>query len=223
MALRLCTLNHASKCLIVSLQPLQTFFSKDFSTNSILNIKRKHISKWKNAWPDQVYFEGDVQERCFDKILDTGLKSKERRRRMFRLLLDRLIDKERVVVTCAKGRALSRLAELLIDTAKRGDEPAVYCMIHRKELIPHVFDELLPRYMNQDRNYTKLYRLHSESLPFRRAARLINREAGNSVVEFIGNDLPPLLPTRDQLETLTLNRMIRKKEDMDQITDGTDL
>lgn len=38
--------------------PLQVVFVREFSTTDELMIKRRHISKWKNKFPDQVYFEG---------------------------------------------------------------------------------------------------------------------------------------------------------------------
>lgn len=203
--------------------PLQVVFVREFSTTDELMIKRRHISKWKNKFPDQVYFEGDLKERCFDAVLDTRMKSKLRRRRTFKGLLDTLVEKERVVVTFGKGKALSRLAELLIDTAKRKDEPGVYTMLQRKELVPRVFEDLLPRYHDQAERYTKVYRLHSESLPFYRSGRLMHRQEGNAVVEFLGNQLPPLLPSEEELKDLTEKHMNKKKMKKDQIQEGTSL
>ena len=63
---------------------LQLIACRNFSTTENLSIKRKWISKWKNAFPTQVYTEVDLPERCFDKIIDYGPKSKVRRRRMFK-------------------------------------------------------------------------------------------------------------------------------------------
>ena len=31
---------------------------RNFTTTNITEIKRKEISKWKNQWPTEVYFEG---------------------------------------------------------------------------------------------------------------------------------------------------------------------
>ena len=54
-----------------------------------------------------------LESACFDKILDVEIKSKERRRRLFKALLDRLVTQERVVVSYVRGKGLARLAELV--------------------------------------------------------------------------------------------------------------
>lgn len=54
-----------------------------------------------------------LEESCFDKVVDVKIKSKERRRRLFKLLLDNLVNQERVVVSYKRGIGLARIAELV--------------------------------------------------------------------------------------------------------------
>lgn len=199
--------------LLQKVQPLfsQQIVSRNFSTADNLLNKRKWISKWKNAFPSQVYTEVELMEdRCFDKILGYKEKSKLRRHRIFKQLLDRLVNEERVLLNPEKGKALARLAEHLIDTAKKGDVNGVYNLMHRKELTPKVFEELLPRYLGQEGKYTNLYRLHSESVQHTFKGRNVHKVNGNAVVEFKGNPLPPLLPPQEELERLTLEHLEKK-------------
>merc|ERR1712126_54704 len=201
-------------------------FCRNFSITHNLSVKRKWISKWKNAFPTQVYTDVDLEERCFDKIIQYGGKSKLHRHRMFTLLIEDLITKERLVLTVNKGKSLARLAEHMIDMAKQGDEVGVYTLLNRKELVPRVFEDLLPRYLEQDGKYTNLYRIHSESLPYyvrdkhdyknykkdKKKGNLLHRKSGNSVIEFVGNPLPPLLLPQEELERLTLGYFEKKRQ-----------
>ncbi|XP_065645012.1 uncharacterized protein LOC100199826 isoform X2 [Hydra vulgaris] len=194
---------------------------RQISITNPLSKKRRNISKWKNSFPSTVYTEVDLEERCFDNILDTKTKNRFHRRNMFKLLLDRLITHERVVVTYVRGKGLARLTELLFDFAKNGNEPAVYSLMHRKELVPRVFKDLLPRFENLESGYTQMYHLQSEAIPQVRRGRLLHHIKGNAVVELVGNDLPPLLPTEEELQKLTFEYMMKKKESIDNIRRGT--
>merc|ERR1712025_775321 len=201
--------------------PLQFIIQRDFSTTDHLEIKGRWKSKWKNSFPHGVYTEMDLDERCFDKVIDYKPISKWRRKRLFMKHLDELINFERVVLNVPKGRSLARLAELLIDTAKKGDENGVYCLLNRKELLPKVFDELLPRYLEMENGYTNLYRIHSDSLPAKDKrgwkGNYIVRAQGCSVIEFKGNGLPPLVPSEEELEMKTLEQFREKKNVMERI------
>ena len=54
-----------------------------------------------------------LDESCFDKIVGIEIKSKERRRKLLKALLDRLVNQERVVVSYKRGIGLARLTELV--------------------------------------------------------------------------------------------------------------
>ena len=68
-----------------------------------------------------------------------------------------------------------------------------------------------------------MFHLQSEAVPRIRSGRLLHHEKGNAVVELIGNDLPPLLPTEEELEKLTFDYMMKKKKAIDNIRRGTSL
>lgn len=58
-----------------------------------------------------ILFLVDLEERCFDKVIDVRLKAKLNRRRIFKSLLATLVEKERLVTTVTKGKGVARLAE----------------------------------------------------------------------------------------------------------------
>ena len=64
-------------------------------------------------------------------------------------------------------------------------------------MIPKVFGHLLPRYQNQVNGYTRVYRIPPRK---RDMAKM-------GIVEFVGNDLPPLLPSDDELRKLKLQKL----------------
>lgn len=67
----------------------------------------------------------------------------------------------------------------------------------KKELIPKVFGYLLPRYQNQVNGYTRVYQI-----PPRKSDM-----AKMGIVEFVGNNLPPLLPSDEELRKLKLQKL----------------
>ena len=93
----------------------------------------------------------------------------------------------------------------------------------RKELIPKVFDEFLPRFADQDGNYTTVYRVQSEALPRYHYKNLLYRKDGNLVVELNGNSLPPLMPSKEEMEELTLRYFDNKKNELDDLERGSTL
>ena len=67
----------------------------------------------------------------------------------------------------------------------------------KKELIPKVFGHFLPRYEDKVSGYTKVYKI-----PPRKTDT-----AKMGIVEFIGNELPPLLPSDEELRNLKLKKL----------------
>lgn len=91
----------------------------------------------------------------------------------------------------------------------------------RKELIPKVFDELLPRFAEQDGNYTTVYRVQSEALPRYHFKTLRHRKDGNLVVELNGNSLPPMMPDSAEMEELTKRYFEDQKQQVEAPSKGT--
>lgn len=60
-----------------------------------------------------------------------------------------------------------------------------------------MFGHLLPRYQNQVNGYTRVYQIPPRK---RDMAKM-------GIVEFIGNDLPPLLPSDEELRKLKLQKL----------------
>ena len=67
-------------------------------------------------------------------------------------------------------------------------------VLQKKELLPKVFNVLLPRYQNMEGTYTKVYRLPPRKWD----------GAPMGVCEFIGNRLPPLEKSEEELKQLGL-------------------
>ena len=88
-------------------------------------------------------------------------------------------------------------------------------------MIPKVFDELLPRFAEQDGNYTTVYRVQSEALPRYHFKTLRHRKDGNLVVELNGNSLPPMMPDRAEMEELTKRYFEDQKQQVDAPSQGT--
>ncbi len=73
----------------------------------------------------------------------------------------------------------------------------------QKSLIPKVFDVLAPRYETVTEFYTRVYRLPPRA----------KEKAPMGVVEFIGNNLPPLEPPEEELLQLKRNYLLQKLQD----------
>lgn len=140
--------------------------------------KRKWSSKWKYI-PPRIHpelLDPSVVEpkRCFDAVLEYRHHNKLWRRKFFQRQLSELVQEERVITSIAKGKALARLAEYLIENAKLGDSVVVESLI-QGELVFDSTEEtskvrklrevLLPRYADQSGGYLNVYRLHWTAKP----------------------------------------------------------
>lgn len=67
-----------------------------------------------------------------------------------------------------------------------------------------MFGELLPRYQRTPSGYTKVYRI-----PPRKTD-----SAKMGIVEFLGNNLPPLLPSEEELKRLKLEKLRMQKDEV---------
>jgi len=124
-------------------------------------------------------------------------KNKEKRKVIYKKLITALVQYERIETTINRCHDLSRVAERMIDLAKEGDEETINSWITKKELIPKVFGYLLPRYQNQVNGYTRVYQIPPRKTDM----------AKMGIVEFVGNNLPPLLPSDEELRNLKLQKL----------------
>merc|ERR1711973_120148 len=105
-----------------------------------------------------------------------------------------------------------------------------------------VYEVLVPRFAEQDGKYIDIYRLHWTAKPFynpiagpmyRRQVQvekdennplnnryLVPNREGYCVIEFKGNDLPPVLLPDDELEKLTLGHYTKKRDGERQLRTG---
>ncbi|XP_020906085.1 uncharacterized protein LOC110244227 [Exaiptasia diaphana] len=142
--------------------------------------------------------------RNFEALLKFKIKSPERRKNLYKNLITALVQHERIETTLCRCQDMSRVAERLIDLAKEGDEATINSWLMKKELVPKVFGELLPRYHTMTSGYTRVFRI-----PPRK-----EDSAKMGIVEFVGNNLPQLLPDEEELRRLKLEklRQIQKYE-----------
>ncbi|XP_058956210.2 large ribosomal subunit protein bL17 [Pocillopora verrucosa] len=138
-----------------------------------------------------------IRARPLENLLKFKPKNKEKRKHIYKKLITALVQYERIETTLNKCHDLSRVAERMIDLAKVGDEETINSWITKKNLIPKVFGHLLPRYENQVNGYTRVYKIPPRK---RDMAKM-------GIVEFVGNDLPPLLPSEEELRKLQLKKL----------------
>ena len=60
-----------------------------------------------------------------------------------------------------------------------------------------MFGHLLPRYENQSGSYTRVYRIPPRKVD----------KAKMGIVEFVGHNLPPLLPAENELRKMKLEKL----------------
>ncbi|KAL9965872.1 hypothetical protein ACROYT_G029726 [Oculina patagonica] len=138
-----------------------------------------------------------VRARTLENLLKFKPKNTEKRKVLYKKLITALVQYERIETTINRCHDLSRVAERMIDLAKEGDEETINSWITKKNLIPKVFGHLLPRYQDQVNGYTRVYQIPPRK---RDMAKM-------GIVEFVGNNLPPLLPSDEELRKLKLQKL----------------
>jgi large subunit ribosomal protein L17 len=96
-----------------------------------------------------------------DRVKKLGRK-KEHRRMLFRNLCRALFIHERIRTTLGKAKEARRLAERIIEFAKRNDLAArrmIYRFIADHKLVKIICDEIGPRFGQRTGGYTRIYRL----------------------------------------------------------------
>ncbi|EGD77924.1 ribosomal protein L17 [Salpingoeca rosetta] len=114
-------------------------------------------------------------------------RDSEHRRALLRNLTAALVKHERIRTTLAKAKELRRPAERLITWAKRGTPAAhnqMEAWLPERELMPKVYNELLPRFEERPGGYTRVLKAG-----FRQGDK-----APMAYIEYVDNSLPPLRP-----------------------------
>ncbi|XP_032227435.2 50S ribosomal protein L17 [Nematostella vectensis] len=140
--------------------------------------------------------------RNFEGLLKFKIRSRERRKHLYKNLITALVQHERIETTLTRCQDLARVTERMIDLAKQGDEETVNSWLMNKDLVPKVFAELLPRYEGITKGYTQVYRI-----PPRKTD-----SAQMGIVELVGNDLPQLLPSDEELRQLKIKKLKEMQE-----------
>ncbi|MBN3313775.1 RM17 protein, partial [Atractosteus spatula] len=137
----------------------------------------------------------------------------ESRINMLRNILTGLVRHERIETTWARADEVRIYAEKLIDFAKRGDtdEKAMKMAdfwLTEKDLVPKLFQVLVPRFQGQDSHYTRMFQIPNR--------QNLDR-AKMAVLEYKGNPYPPLITRRPDSEHTLLNVLLRGyREERDQ-------
>lgn len=81
---------------------------------------------------------------------------------MLRNIVCDLINWGRIETTLAKAKEARSLAEKTITLGKRGDlhsRRLALAILHRKEIVRKLFNEVAPRYSNRNGGYTRIIKL----------------------------------------------------------------
>jgi len=96
-----------------------------------------------------------------DRVKKLGRK-KEHRKMLMRNLCRSLFIHEKIKTTLPKAKEARRLAERLIEFAKRNDLSAkrvIYRFIPDHKLVKIICDDIGPKFVNRHGGYTRIYRL----------------------------------------------------------------
>merc|ERR1712136_633044 len=215
--------------------------TRNISTTEPNCNKRKWTSKWKRQ-PTQVYTElldPSVIDphRCFDKVLQKRTRSTSERR------ADHHHDRPWKGAGPAGGvpdRKREGGDDLVVEALVQGERG--YDEDDATGKVRKVYEVLVPRFAEQDGKYIDIYRLHWTAKPFynpiagpmyRKQVQvekdennplnnryLVPNREGYCVIEFKGNDLPPVLLPDDELEKLTLGHYTKKRDGERQLRTG---
>ncbi len=86
---------------------------------------------------------------------------------MLRNLVNSLFEHGRVVTTPAKAKEARPFAEKMITLAKRGDlhsRRRALAILHNKQIVASLFDEVAPRYAERPGGYTRILHLSSHRI-----------------------------------------------------------
>ena len=109
------------------------------------------------------------------------------RKALMRNLVTEFLDKERIVTTISKAKALRPVAEKMITLGKRENLHArrrALSFIRRKEVVYKLFDEIAPRFSERNGGYTRILRLG-----FRQGD-----QAEMALLELVGSEFEPVAP-----------------------------
>lgn len=111
------------------------------------------------------------------------------RKALMRNLVTELLDKERIVTTISKAKALRPVAEKMITLGKRENLHArrrALGFIRRKEVVYKLFDEIGPRFSERNGGYTRILRLG-----FRQGD-----QAEMALLELVGSEFEAVAPDK---------------------------
>jgi len=89
-------------------------------------------------------------------------RSTNARRALYKNLLTALFEKEAIVTTYAKAKAIQGQADKIINKARQGTLAArrfVYAFLNTKESTHHLFEEILPRIKGRKSGFTRIIKL----------------------------------------------------------------
>lgn len=111
------------------------------------------------------------------------------RKALMRNLVTEFLDKERIVTTISKAKALRPVAEKMITLGKRENLHArrrALSFIRRKEVVYKLFDEIGPRFSERNGGYTRILRLG-----FRQGD-----QAEMALLELVGSEFEAVVPDK---------------------------
>ena len=111
------------------------------------------------------------------------------RKALMRNMVTEFLDKERIVTTISKAKALRPVAEKMITLGKRENLHArrrALSFIRRKEVVYKLFDEIGPRFSERNGGYTRILRLG-----FRQGD-----QAEMALLELVGSEFEAVVPDK---------------------------
>eukprot|EP00118_Oscarella_pearsei_P003841 m.15966 g.15966 ORF g.15966 m.15966 type:complete len:154 (+) comp26647_c0_seq2:85-546(+) len=135
-------------------------------------------------------------------------RSFKARRAMLKNLSAALVENERILTTVPRAKAMKRVGDWMITYAKEGDWRArmdANWWIRNDKLVDKLFGPLANRYQLRPGGYTRVLRVPNRK----------GDQAPMAIIEFVGNDLPSLLPAKGgDAKKVMERRKARKMKDI---------
>ena len=86
-------------------------------------------------------------------------RTSDHRRAMLRAMVTFLLEKGRIETTVTRAKEVRAMAEKMITTANLHSKRQVYSFVTKETVAKKVFDEIAPKYKEQNGGYTRIIKI----------------------------------------------------------------